>query len=111
MLPQAKLCGACGTPLAGQLPAPPSSRPHSSLSYTPAHLAEKILTSRSALEGDRKQVIVLFADLKGSIESLADRNPENERMRLDPVLEHLRAVVHRHEGTGNQVMGDGIMGL
>jgi class 3 adenylate cyclase/tetratricopeptide (TPR) repeat protein len=79
--------------------------------YTPAHLAEKILTSRAALEGERKQVTVLFADLKGSLELLADRDPEEARQLLDPVLERMMVAVHRYEGTVNQVMGDGIMAL
>jgi hypothetical protein len=57
--------------------------------YTPKHLAEKILTSKSALEGERKQVTVLFADLKGSMELLADRDPEEARKLLDPVLERM----------------------
>ena len=73
--------------------------------YTPTHLAEKILTSRSALEGERKQVRVLFADLKGSMELLADRDPAEVRRLLDPVLERLITAVHRCEGTVNQVMG------
>ena len=77
------------------------------LTYTPPYLAEKILTSRSALEGERKQVTVLFADLKGSMELLADRDPEEARQLLDPVLERMMAAVHRYEGTVNQVMGDG----
>src|SRR5499427_5014092 len=81
------------------------------LAYTPAHLAEKILLSRSALEGERKQVTVLFADLKGSMELLAERDPEEARQLLDPVLERMMAAVHRYEGTVNQVMGDGIMAL
>ena len=81
------------------------------LAYTPPYLAEKILTSRSALEGERKQVTVLFADLKGSMELLAERDPEEARQLLDPVLEHMMAAVHRYEGTVNQVMGDGIMAL
>src|SRR5262249_42769594 len=59
------------------------------LAYTPQHLAEKILTARSALEGERKQVTVLFADLKGSMELLADRDPEEARQLLDPVLERM----------------------
>jgi class 3 adenylate cyclase len=80
-------------------------------SYTPKHLAEKILTSRTALEGDRKHVTVLFADLKGSMELLADRDPEEARKILDPVLAHMMDAVHRYEGTVNQVMGDGIMAL
>jgi class 3 adenylate cyclase/predicted ATPase len=77
----------------------------------PKHLAEKILTSKAALEGERKQVTVLFADLKGSMELLADRDPEEARKLLDPVLEHMMEAVHRYEGTVNQVMGDGIMAL
>ena len=81
------------------------------LTYTPPHLAEQILTSRSALEGERKQVTVLFADLKGSMELLADRDPEEARQLLDPVLERMMAAVHRYEGTVHQVMGDGIMAL
>src|SRR5512145_2473367 len=81
------------------------------LTYTPPYLAEKILTSRSALEGERKQVTVLFADLKGSMELLAERDPEEARQLLDPVLERMMAAVHRYEGTVNQVMGDGIMAL
>jgi class 3 adenylate cyclase/tetratricopeptide (TPR) repeat protein len=80
-------------------------------SYTPRHLAEKILTSKSALEGERKQVTVLFADLKGSMELLADRDPEEARKLLDPVLERMMEAVHRYAGTVNQVMGDGIMAL
>jgi class 3 adenylate cyclase/tetratricopeptide (TPR) repeat protein len=88
--------------------APPAQVP---LTYTPPYLAEKILTSRSALEGERKQVTVLFADLKGSMELLADRDPEEARQLLDPVLERMMAAVHRYEGTVNQVMGDGIMAL
>ena len=79
------------------------------LAYTPPHLAEKILTARSDLEG--KQVTVLFMTLKGSLELIADRDPEEARQLLDPVLEHLMAAVHRYEGTVNQVMGDGIMAL
>jgi class 3 adenylate cyclase len=71
-------------------------------SYTPKHLAEKILTSKSALEGERKQVTVLFADLKGSMEFLADRDPEEARNLLDPVLEHMIEAVHRYEGTVNR---------
>jgi class 3 adenylate cyclase len=83
----------------------------SSQAYTPPHLAEKIRMSKNVLEGERKQVTVLFADLKGSMELLADRDPEEARQVLDPVLERLMAAVHRYEGTVNQVMGDGIMAL
>src|SRR5262245_55473084 len=111
----AAFCDHCGTPLSGSAPTatPPPLllRPQMLQAYTPKHLAEKILTSRSALEGERKQVTVLFADLKGSMELLADRDPEDARQLLDPVLEHMMAAVHRYEGTVNQVMGDGIMAL
>src|SRR6185503_13592303 len=68
-------------------------------SYTPKHLAEKILSSKSALEGERKQVTVLFADLKGSMELLADRDAEEARRLLDPVLERMMEAVHHYEGT------------
>jgi class 3 adenylate cyclase/tetratricopeptide (TPR) repeat protein len=105
----AKFCLECGAPVASQVTA--EARFISPESYTPKHLAEKILTSKSALEGERKQVTVLFADLKGSMELLADRDPEEARKILDPVLEHMMEAVHRYEGTVNQVMGDGIMAL
>jgi class 3 adenylate cyclase/tetratricopeptide (TPR) repeat protein len=91
--------------------APPTSRFTSPDSYTPRHLAERILDSKAALEGERKQVTVLFADLKGSMELLADRDPEEARKLLDPVLERMMEAIHRYEGTVNQVMGDGIMAL
>jgi class 3 adenylate cyclase len=90
---------------------PTSSQDCAPLAYTPSYLAEKILTSRSALEGERKQVTVLFADLKGSMELLAERDPEEARQLLDPVLHRMMEAVHRYEGTVNQVMGDGIMAL
>jgi len=80
-------------------------------SYTPTHLAERIRTSKDALEGERKHVTVLFADLKGSMELLADRDPEDARRLLDAVLERMIEAVHHYEGTVNQVMGDGIMAL
>ena len=105
--PGLKFCGECGTKLA-PAPAGTSASPES---YTPKHLAEKILTSKAALEGERKQVTVLFADLKGSMELLADRDPEEARKILDPVLERMMEAVHHYEGTVNQVMGDGIMAL
>src|SRR5262245_2918326 len=105
--PGKKFCRSCGTALT----ADPGGRFASPDSYTPKHLAEKILTSKSALEGERKQVTVLFADLKGSMELLADRDPEEARKILDPVLERMMEAVHRYEGTVNQVMGDGIMAL
>jgi len=130
--PQAKFCEECATPLARTCSncgnalsrtakfCPECAHPvvtgnqarfGSPETYTPKHLAEKILTSKAALEGERKQVTVLFADLKGSMELLADRDPEDARKLLDPVLERMMEAVHRYEGTVNQVMGDGIMAL
>ena len=107
--------GLCwsGTPEAVPPPAvaPAPAQDRTPLSYTPPHLAEQILTSRAALEGERKQVTVLFADLKGSMELLAERDPEEARHLLDPVLDRMMAAVHQYEGTVNQVMGDGIMAL
>src|SRR5262249_7309669 len=91
--------------------APAATPAQEPLAYNPPYLGEKILTTRSALEGERKQVTVLFADLKGSMELLADCDPEEARHLLDPVLERMIEAVHRYEGTVNQVMGDGIMAL
>jgi class 3 adenylate cyclase/tetratricopeptide (TPR) repeat protein len=81
------------------------------LTYTPSYLAEKIFTSRAALEGERKQVTVLFADLKGSTELIQGLDPEEARTLLDPALHVMMDAVHRYEGTVNQVLGDGIMAL
>src|SRR5262249_34748425 len=91
--------------------APAGTAAWTPLISTPSHLAEKIFTSRSALAGERKQVTVLFADLKGSMELLAERDPEDARRLLDPALQVMMTAVHRYEGTVNQVMGDGIMAL
>jgi class 3 adenylate cyclase/tetratricopeptide (TPR) repeat protein len=106
-----RFCNGCGAQLGDPAPSGPRPRFTSPESYTPKHLAERILNSKTALEGERKQVTVLFADLKGSMELLADRDPEESRKILDPVLEHMMEAVHRYEGTVNQVMGDGIMAL
>jgi hypothetical protein len=108
--PTAKFCPECAHPT-GQPSPGAAQRFGAPDSYTPKHLAEKVLTSKSALEGERKNVTVLFADLKGSMELLADRDPEEARKLLDPVLERMMEAVHRYEGTVNQVMGDGIMAL
>jgi class 3 adenylate cyclase/tetratricopeptide (TPR) repeat protein len=94
---------AAAAPEPVQAPAP--------LTYTPPHLAEKILTSRPALAGERKQVTVLFADLKDSTELIRGLDPEAAQQLLDPALHHMMDAVHRFEGTVNQVLGDGIMAL
>ena len=79
--------------------------------YIPAHLAEKIVTARPALTGERKQVTVLFADLKDSTELIRGFDPEAAQQLLDPALHYMMDAVHRFEGTVNQVLGDGIMAL
>jgi class 3 adenylate cyclase/tetratricopeptide (TPR) repeat protein len=111
--PSAKFCTECGSPTGSTSAstAPTTSRFTSPESYIPKRLAERILDSRAELEGERKHVTVLFADLKSSMELLADRDPEEARRILDPVLEHMMEAVHHYEGTVNQVMGDGIMAL
>ena len=106
-LPSHRFCVGCGQ----ALPASGPVRFASPETYTPPHLAEKIRTSRGTLEGERKQVTVLFADMKGSLELLADRDPEDARRMLDPVLGVMMEAVHRYEGTVNQVLGDGVMAI
>jgi class 3 adenylate cyclase/tetratricopeptide (TPR) repeat protein len=107
--PGDQFCGGCGA----RLGAPPPAQATFTTpdAYTPKHLVEKILTSKGAVEGERKQVTVLFADLKGSMELLTDRDPEEAKKLLDPVVERMMEAVHHYEGTVNQVMGDGIMAL
>jgi class 3 adenylate cyclase/tetratricopeptide (TPR) repeat protein len=102
--PGARFCDACGHPVGAA--RSPARRTHA-----PAHLAEKILASRGRLEGERKQVTVLFADVKGSME-LAERvDPEAWHRILDRFFAILADGVHRFEGTVNQFTGDGIMAL
>src|SRR5438128_1202069 len=81
------------------------------LAYTPPYLTDKILAARPALAGERKQVTVLFADLKDSTELIRGLDPEAAQQLLDPALHHMMDAVHRFEGTVNQVLGDGIMAL
>ena len=109
LTPTAKFCAECGRSASTDVVAAPQFT--SPATYTPKHLADKILTSRAALEGERKHVTVLFADLKGSMEFLAERDPEEARAVLDPVLKRMMEAVHHYEGTVNQVMGDGIMAI
>jgi class 3 adenylate cyclase/tetratricopeptide (TPR) repeat protein len=104
----ARFCPACGTPLVAVGDAGRFASPHA---YTPAHLAERILTARADVEGERKQVTVLFADLKSSMEFLVDRDPEEAEPLLNQVLDLMMEAVHRYEGTINQVLGDGVMAL
>ena len=89
--PGQSFCGDCGT----RLTAAAARQVRSPVSYTPKHLAERILTTRAVLEGHRRQVTILFADLKGSMELLADRDPEEARKILDPVPERMMEAFHR----------------
>jgi class 3 adenylate cyclase/tetratricopeptide (TPR) repeat protein len=109
----AKFCRKCGERLTAvaKADAPAQSKSETPDRYTPKHLAAKILYSRAAMEGERKLVTILFADLKGSMELLADRDPEEAHNLLDPVVERMMDAVHRYEGTVNEVRGDGIMAL
>ncbi len=103
----ARFCRQCGTALHAADPAPaPDPR-----AYTPKHLAERILTSRSALEGERKQVTVLFADVQGSMALAEQVDPEEWHRIMDRLFSVLSDGVHRFEGTINQYTGDGIMAL
>jgi class 3 adenylate cyclase len=101
-------CGQCATPLTEPLPAASSQAP---LSYTPRHLAEKILASRSALEGERKQVTVLFADVSGFTSISEQLDPEDVHQLMNRAFALMLEEVHRYEGTVNQFLGDGLMAL
>src|SRR5262249_33871417 len=108
--PSNKFCQECGERLT-VAPAPAMPAAPSPQAYTPRHLAQRIIASRGALEGERKQVTVLFADLRGSTELIQGLDPEEARALLDPALHAMMDAVHRYEGTVNQVLGDGIMAL
>ena len=79
--------------------------------HLPQHLARRILDTRGLLEGERKQITVLFADIKGSTTLIEDLDPEDAELRLRPALDAMINAVHRYEGTINRVQGDGIMAL
>jgi class 3 adenylate cyclase/predicted ATPase len=106
--PTAKFCDECGQ----SATASPAQRPiPSPASYTPKHLADKILTSRAALEGERKTITALFADIKGSMELIEGLDPEEARHVIDPALQVMMDAVHRYEGYVAQSTGDGIFAL
>jgi class 3 adenylate cyclase/tetratricopeptide (TPR) repeat protein len=110
--PTAKFCPECAHPTAfSREHAPTTARRNSPESYIPKYLAEKILTSKAALEGERKLITVLFADLRGSMELLADRDPEDASKLLDAVVVRMMEAVHHFEGTVSEVRGDGIIAL
>ncbi|WP_187640178.1 adenylate/guanylate cyclase domain-containing protein [Bosea sp. F3-2] len=112
--PNSRFCIECGEQLAGPTPAfdrdakAPAPSPSS---YTPPHLAEKILASRGGVEGERKQVTVLFADIKGSTELIRELDVEEAQTLLDGALKVMMDAVHRYEGTVSRALGDGIMAL
>jgi class 3 adenylate cyclase/tetratricopeptide (TPR) repeat protein len=107
-----RFCNQCGTSLGSEASdSPPAAKERSPLDYTPKHLAEKILNQKAALEGERKQVTVLFADVKGSLDLQEGIDPEEWHGIMDRFLQILADGVHRFEGTVNQYTGDGIMAL
>jgi len=103
-----RFCGECAAPLEASAGATPERDPRA---YTPKHLADKILQSKSALEGERKQVTVLFADVKGSTELASELDAEEWYGISDRFLQILADGIHRFEGTVNQFTGDGVMAL
>jgi len=120
----AKFCDECGQPLVDAGASAPGPRQADAdvaaatepaarvpRGYTPRHLAEKILVSRTALEGERKQVSVLFVDCVGFTSLSTHLDPEDLHSIMDGCFEHLLDAVHRYEGTVNQFTGDGIMAL
>jgi len=104
----ANFCPQCGYPVT---PGGANLRTASPHDYTPLHLANKIIAAKTAVEGERKQVTVMFADVKGSMEFVVGRDPEDAQSLLDPVIERMIEAVHHYEGTVNDIMGDGIMAL
>lgn len=121
-----KFCGECGTSLSASPPPQPSVAgsqlpvlgyqsslpdPQPPLSYTPSHLANRILSGKTTLEGERKIVTVLFADIKGSMDIMERLDPEEAKQLIDPCLQQMMKAVHRVEGTVNRILGDGIMAL
>src|SRR5258705_4507569 len=106
----AKFCSECAHPAD---PAAPSAslRLKTPEPYTPKHLAEKILTSRAALEGERKQVTILFCDIVESTRLAERLDPETMHEVMDRALRLMAEAVHRYEGTVNQFLGDGLMAL
>jgi class 3 adenylate cyclase/tetratricopeptide (TPR) repeat protein len=104
-----KFCKECGQKLMVALAESPGFH-QSPETYTPKYLVSKIRSAASRRD-ERKQVTVLFADIKGSLELIADRDPEDASRILDAVLQLMIAAVHRYEGTVNRVMGDGIMAI
>src|SRR5215470_8672718 len=128
LTPGKKFCGSCGAPTSADKPVEPSEKPversekperpvevadrfASPQSYTPKHLAEKILTSKGAMEGERKTVTVMFADVSGFTAMSERLDPEEVHTIMDSAFEVILGAVHHYEGTINQFLGDGVMAL
>ena len=108
ILPDKRFCGSCGSPVGAD---PPTDHDAARQRYARKHVAEDVLIPSADLEGQRKQVTVLFADVRASMELMADRDPEEARRLIQPILAGMMEAVHRYEGIVNQAMGDGIMAL
>ena len=117
--PAARFCQECGTALVSDVGSrvsetrlsTPDTRLPTPSTYTPRHLAEKILATRSSLEGERKQITVLFADVVGSTDMIQGLDPEEAQRLLDGAVTLMMEAVHRYEGTVSRLMGDGLMAL
>lgn len=105
--PAAKFCFNCGQAVSASI----SSRFSSPQSYTPQYLAEKILSYKGALEGERKQVTVLFVDVSGFTAISERLDPEDVHGLMNRAVDLMVGAVHRYEGTVTQFLGDGIMAL
>src|SRR5713101_5082435 len=106
-----RFCKKCGHALVSARSSSESERFASPHAYTPQHLAEKILTSRAALEGERKLVTVLFVDVSGFTALSEGLDPEDVHALMDRAFEMMLGEVHRYEGTVNKFVGDGLMAL
>src|SRR6266542_3570951 len=112
--PASRFCNACGHPLS--VPARSSElalerASTAPASYTPRHLAARVLAARAELTGERKHVTILFADVTGSTALIQDLDPEEAGALLQPAVRAMVDAVHRYEGTVNRVHGEGIMAL
>jgi class 3 adenylate cyclase/tetratricopeptide (TPR) repeat protein len=105
-----KFCFQCGGALDSQTlrPLAGSAQP---IQYTPHQLAERILASRDSMEGERKIVTVLFADIKDSTQAIEGLDPEEASKRFHPILQAMLDGVHKYEGVVNRSLGDGVMAL
>ncbi len=108
--PSARFCDGCGAALTATT-SPRGSEVRAPLSYTPRHLAERILTEGRTLRGERKEVTVLFVDIQGSTDLATALDPEEFHQVMDGAFQIMLDAVHRWEGTVNQFTGDGIMAL